>query len=92
MAKKTIVTEVASALGTAAARVENLKPKRSPSTKHSKAKTIAAIESEPIKTIDENEIARLAYLYWEARGYQGGSAEEDWVRAEQELKSNTVTL
>jgi hypothetical protein len=31
------------------------------------------------------EIARLAYSYWEARGYQGGSAEEDWLRAEQEL-------
>ena len=32
------------------------------------------------------EIARLAYLYWEARGYQGGSPEEDWLRAENELR------
>ena len=31
------------------------------------------------------EIARLAYSYWEARGFQGGSPEEDWLRAEQEL-------
>jgi hypothetical protein len=31
------------------------------------------------------EIARLAYSYWEARGCQGGSAEEDWLRAEREL-------
>jgi Protein of unknown function (DUF2934) len=30
-------------------------------------------------------IARLAYSYWEARGYQGGSPEEDWTRAEREL-------
>jgi len=30
-------------------------------------------------------IARLAYSYWVARGYQGGSPEEDWLRAEQEL-------
>lgn len=31
------------------------------------------------------EIAVLAYSYWEARGAQDGSAEEDWFRAEQEL-------
>ena len=33
-----------------------------------------------------DEIARLAYSYWEARGYQGGSSEEDWLRAEQQLR------
>ncbi|MBS1857167.1 MAG: DUF2934 domain-containing protein [Acidobacteria bacterium] len=33
------------------------------------------------------EIARLAYSYWEARGGQGGSPEEDWARAERELCS-----
>ena len=32
------------------------------------------------------EIARLAYSYWEVRGGEGGSAEEDWLRAEQELR------
>jgi hypothetical protein len=32
------------------------------------------------------QIARLAYSYWEARGHQGGSPEEDWARAEQELR------
>lgn len=32
------------------------------------------------------EIALLAYTYWEARGCQGGSPEEDWLRAEQELR------
>ena len=31
------------------------------------------------------QIARLAYSYWEARGYQGGSPESDWARAEQEI-------
>lgn len=35
---------------------------------------------------DREEIARLAYSYWEARGCQDGSAEEDWIRAEQELR------
>jgi hypothetical protein len=33
----------------------------------------------------QEEIAVLAYRYWEARGGQDGSAEEDWLRAEQEL-------
>ncbi|MBZ5673834.1 MAG: DUF2934 domain-containing protein [Acidobacteriia bacterium] len=31
------------------------------------------------------EIARLAYLFWEERGGHGGSSEEDWLRAEQEI-------
>lgn len=35
--------------------------------------------------IDREAIARLAYSYWEARGCCGGSAEEDWLRAEREL-------
>ena len=33
------------------------------------------------------QIARLAYSYWEARGCEGGQAEEDCVRAEQELRA-----
>ncbi len=31
------------------------------------------------------EIERLARTYWEQRGYQDGYAEQDWLRAEQEL-------
>ena len=38
------------------------------------------------------EIAILAYLYWEARGGQGGSAEEDWLRAEQELRVRAAAV
>jgi hypothetical protein len=33
-----------------------------------------------------DEITRLAFSYWEARGNQGGSPWEDWFRAEEELK------
>ena len=33
-----------------------------------------------------DEVAALAYSYWEARGCQGGCPEEDWLRAEQELR------
>jgi hypothetical protein len=32
-----------------------------------------------------NQVSALAYSYWETRGRQGGSPEEDWIRAEKEL-------
>jgi len=32
-----------------------------------------------------DDIARLAYSLWEARGRQDGSPEEDWFQAEREL-------
>ncbi len=32
-----------------------------------------------------DEIAQLAYQYWEARGRPLGSPEDDWFRAEQEV-------
>jgi hypothetical protein len=35
----------------------------------------------------QDAVARLAFSYWEARGCQGGSPEEDWLRAEQELRA-----
>jgi hypothetical protein len=35
--------------------------------------------------ISHEAIAQLAYAYWEARGCRGGSPEQDWLRAEQEL-------
>ena len=31
------------------------------------------------------QIEKLARAYWEQRGYQDGYAEQDWLRAEQEL-------
>jgi hypothetical protein len=35
----------------------------------------------------QEQIALLAYSYWEARGRQHGNAEEDWYRAEREILS-----
>ncbi len=46
----------------------------------------AATKYEPTS----EEIARLAFSYWEARGRQGGSAEDDWLRAEKELRSRSA--
>jgi len=39
------------------------------------------------RELSHEEIARMAYTFWEARGGQGGSAEEDWKRAEQRLRA-----
>ncbi len=37
--------------------------------------------------VTHEQIARLAYSYWAARGYAPGSPEQDWLRAERELKA-----
>ena len=42
-------------------------------------------EPKPPRIPTHQEIARLAYSYWEARGRQHGGPEEDWYRAEREL-------
>ena len=47
-------------------------------------RTRGEIAAEPAPTA--NQVAQLAYSYWEARGRQGGSPEEDWARAEKELR------
>lgn len=39
-----------------------------------------------IGPLEHKRIARLAYSYWEARGRPYGSPEEDWFRAEEELR------
>jgi hypothetical protein len=44
----------------------------------------------PVPNPTFEEIAQLAYCYWEARGYQGGSPEQDWLCAERELRSAAV--
>ena len=40
----------------------------------------------PVSAEEHEEIARLAYSYWEARGCPIGSPEDDWYRAENELR------
>ena len=54
---------------------------------------VAILEVEPVgaESPSHDEIAVLAYSYWEARGCQGGSPDEDWFRAERELRSQGAT-
>jgi len=47
---------------------------------------LAAAPTQPVPAApSRQDVARLAYSYWEARGCQEGSPEEDWVRAERAL-------
>ncbi len=64
------------------------KPRKTTATGTTKAKTTAKAKatSEPSMTMPSHEeIAALAAQYWAERGWQDGAAEQDWLRAEQEL-------
>lgn len=49
------------------------------------ASSIANLSEAVAPAADREAVARLAYYFWEQRGYQGGSQEDDWLRAEREL-------
>jgi hypothetical protein len=53
--------------------------------------TVAPIPTRPPTGPDHEEVVRLAYSFWEARGCTGGSPEEDWYRAESELRACRAT-
>lgn len=57
-------------------------PAKAPKPAVKKTKT-----TQPARHImpSHGEIERLAREYWAQRGYQDGYAEQDWLRAEQEL-------
>jgi hypothetical protein len=46
-----------------------------------------AIKKVTIAEPSREQIARLAEKYWAERGWPEGSPEQDWLRAEQELKA-----
>ncbi len=46
-----------------------------------------AVETPSVSAPTEEEIAQRAHSYWEARGFESGSPEQDWLRAEQELRA-----
>ena len=51
----------------------------------------AAGNGNPGLFLEREETARMAYSFWEDRGYQGGSPEEDWFRAEMELHAKLTS-
>jgi len=56
---------------------------------HTPRTSPARYETRPQRAPAHEEIARLAYSYWEGRGRHDGAAEDDWYRAERELKGRS---
>ncbi len=59
-------------------------PAISPATAKPRKRTAKKQVSSPLPS--HEEIARLAEKYWAERGHPQGSPEQDWLRAEQELR------
>ncbi len=101
MAKKIVTNSESVGAGAAVSRAKSRSPRAKHSTKTAGAANVEAAPSEEqtpnaesattAYTPDAAEVARLAYSYWEARGCQGGSPEEYWLRAERELRSRSLS-
>ena len=76
-------TGAAAAASSAKRRVSRAKGPVSSTSEISSANAARNNASQP--AADRAAVARLAYSYWEARGFVGGSPEEDWLRAELEI-------
>ncbi|MGD0736515.1 MAG: DUF2934 domain-containing protein [Terracidiphilus sp.] len=63
--------------------VKTTKAPAKPRKTAAKKEKVAAVPT-PVMPSRE-QIEKLAQSYWAARGYQDGFAEQDWLRAEQEL-------
>ena len=59
--------------------------KRKPAAKKPKAVAAPILPTHVLPTHDQ--IAALAEKYWAERGWPQGSPEQDWLRAEQELRT-----
>jgi Protein of unknown function (DUF2934) len=71
------------------AKHQNVKPNSEAAAVVAAAATVPdpAPEIEALDSpANQEEIARLAYAYWQARGCPEGSPEEDWLRAAAELR------
>jgi putative hemolysin len=55
-------------------------------TKKVSAAAVAVAELPEVTEDEQEEVAKLAYSYWEARGGQHGSSDDDWYRAVQEVR------
>lgn len=60
------------------------------STAPKMAMSPTAPETADQPSVTHEEIAKLAYQYWEARGRPLGSPEQDWLQAERDLMMERV--
>ena len=80
---------LAERLGASGAEALAGSERQSGQSRTKKEKQAVALAAQP--ALDQAEVARLAHSYWLERGGQGGSAEEDWHRAEQALRARAAS-
>lgn len=61
------------------------KPRKTTAKKETVVKAAKTVRTRKPAMPPREEIEKLARAYWAQRGYQDGFAEQDWLRAEQEL-------
>ena len=59
------------------------KPRKAPAKKT--VNNVEAIDAQQ-RGVSHDDVARLAHSYWKQRGGAHGNHEDDWYRAEQELR------
>lgn len=64
-------------------KVKKAKAPAKPRKTAAKKEKVVRLETSALPS--REEIEKLAHSYWEQRGYQHGYAEQDWLRAEQDL-------
>ncbi len=64
-----------------ASRATTLEPKEART-----GKRVSSLQPDAVENAPENEIAALAYHLWQDRGCPIGSPEDDWFKAESELR------
>ncbi len=65
---------------------DTVKKTKAPAKPRKTAVKKAKVPAAPTPVMpSRHEIEKLAQLYWAQRGYIDGFAEQDWLRAEQEL-------
>ncbi len=62
-----------------------LSPKSIPEERITSARQIPAADRGTVESSQQADIAQLAYALWQQRGCPVGSAEKDWLEAEQQL-------
>jgi hypothetical protein len=70
----------------AAAKSRKSAPSNSAKTKSAAKKSVASANGSG-NSIAHDQVARLAHRFFEERGHTHGHHEEDWFRAEQELRA-----
>jgi len=71
----------------APAKSRKASAKKNPAILSMTAPAAKAPSAEIAKPVSHDDVARLAHRFWSERGFQHGHHEEDWFRAERELRA-----